>query len=256
MVIKVTIKPVSQVQLHYGDCLDVMGSLEPQSIDLILCDLPFGTTDCKGDLPIPLGALWSHYVKVLKPTGCVVLFGNNPFTSELIMSNRTWFKQSLVWNKNKCGSPALAKIRPMQTHEDIVVFAPNTTTYNPQMTFDEPYARQTDNPEGYEGKHNKHGYGMKPVKGFTNHGTRYPKSILNISRDFSAQQQIHPNQKPVPLLEYLIKTYSNVGEWVLDNAMGCGSSLIAARNVGRHVIGIEKEKEYFDLAKVRVTGQP
>lgn len=238
--------------LMQGDTLERMKDVRDGTVNLILCDLPFGTTSCSWDIIIPFNALWDAYRRVLAPGGCVLLFGNQPFTSRLILSNLAWYKQALVWNKNKCGSPGLAKIRPMQVHEDIVVFAPGRTVYNPQMEAGEPYARKTEKPEGYVGRVNNHGYGMKPRNGFTNEGTRYPKSIINISRDFSAQQQIHPAQKPVPLLEYLIKTYSNEGDTVMDNTMGSGSTGVAARNTNRNFIGIEKDPVFFNIAAQRV----
>lgn len=238
--------------LMQGYTLDMMRMVLDKEVNLILCDLPYGTTSCAWDIIIPFNDLWDAYRRVLAPGGCVLLFGNQPFTSRLILSNLAWYKQALVWNKNKCGSPGLAKIRPMQVHEDIVVFAPGRTVYNPQMEVGEPYARKTEKPEGYVGRVNNHGYGMKPRNGFTNDGTRYPKSIINISRDFSAQQQIHPAQKPVPLLEYLIKTYSNEGDTVMDNTMGSGSTGVAARNTNRNFIGIEKDPVFFNIAVQRV----
>lgn len=238
--------------LMQGDTLESMRDVRDGTVNLILCDLPYGTTSCSWDIIIPFNALWDAYRRVLAPGGCVLLFGNQPFTSRLILSNLVWYKQALVWNKNKCGSPGLAKIRPMQVHEDIVVFAPGRTVYNPQMEAGEPYARKTERPEGYVGRVNNHGYGMKPRNGFSNEGTRYPKSIINISRDFSAQQQVHPTQKPVPLLEYLIKTYSNEGDTVMDNTMGSGSTGVAARNTNRNFIGIEKDPVFFNIAVQRV----
>ena len=238
--------------LMQGDTLDRMKMVLDKEVNLILCDLPYGTTSCAWDIIIPFNGLWDAYRRVLAPGGCVLLFGNQPFTSRLILSNLVWYKQALVWNKNKCGSPGLAKIRPMQVHEDIVVFAPGRTVYNPQMEVGEPYARKTEKPEGYVGRVNNHGFGMKPRNGFTNEGTRYPKSIINISRDFSAQQQVHPTQKPVPLLEYLIRTYSNEGDTVMDNTMGSGSTGVAARNTNRNFIGIEKDPVFFNIAVQRV----
>jgi len=238
--------------LMQGDTLESMRDVRDGTVNLILCDLPYGTTSCSWDIIIPFNALWDAYRRVLAPGGCVLLFGNQPFTSRLILSNLVWYKQALVWNKNKCGSPGLAKIRPMQVHEDIVVFAPGRTVYNPQMEAGEPYARKTEKPEGYVGRVNNHGYGMKPRNGFSNEGTRYPKSIINISRDFSAQQQVHPAQKPVPLLEYLIRTYSNEGDTVMDNTMGSGSTGVAARNTNRNFIGIEKDPVFFNIAVQRI----
>ena len=238
--------------LMQGDTLESMRDVRDGTVNLILCDLPYGTTSCAWDIIIPFNGLWDAYRRVLAPGGCVLLFGNQPFTSRLILSNLAWYKQALVWNKNKCGSPGLAKIRPMQVHEDIVVFAPGRTVYNPQMEVGEPYARKTEKPEGYVGRVNNHGYGMKPRNGFTNDSTRYPKSIINISRDFSAQQQVHPTQKPVPLLEYLIRTYSNEGDTVMDNTMGSGSTGVAARNTYRNFIGIEKDPVFFNIAVQRI----
>ena len=238
--------------LIMGDCLKVMPLIASHSVDLVLADLPYGITSIEWDKCIPLNKLWYHYKRILKPTGCAVFFGLQPFTSRLILSNLEWFKYNLVWNKNKSGSPGLAKHQPMRVHEDIIVFAKGKTTYNPIMEKGTPYARSSSNPEGYVGKKNTHGYGLKPTKGFTNTGTRYPKSILNISRDFSAQQGCHPTQKPIPVCEWLIRTYSNPGELVLDNVMGSGSTLLAARNTGRYGIGIENDPVYFETAKQRL----
>lgn len=240
--------------LYLGDCLDVMQQLPDNSIDCIICDPPYGTTAIKWDNVIDFQLMWEQYDRLLKPKGMIVLFGSQPFSAQLICSKLKWFKYELIWNKNKCGSPGLAKIRPMKTHENILVFAREAGgTYNPQMTEGEPYARQSSNPEGYVGRTNTHGYGLKPKTGFVNTGTRYPKSILNISRDFSAQQQVHPTQKPVPLMEWLVKTYTNPGDTVLDNCMGSGSTGVAAINLDRTFIGIESDAEYFEIAKARIS---
>jgi site-specific DNA-methyltransferase (adenine-specific) len=201
---------------------------------------------------LPFDKLWEAYKRVLKPTGTVILFGNQPFTSAVVQSNLKWFKQCLVWNKNKCGSPGLAKIRPMQTHEDIIVFAPKRTVYNPQMEAGEPYSRKSKNPEGYVGRVNNHGYGLKPRTEFSNEGTRYPKSILNIPMDVSAQQRIHPTQKPVALAEYLIRTYSNEGDVVLDNTAGSGFTALGAERCGRKWICIEKDEQHSADAIARI----
>lgn len=240
--------------LYQGNCLEVLQHIPDASIDLVLCDLPYGTTNCAHDEVIPFEPLWAFYRRVLKPGGCVVLFGSQPFTSKLVLSNLDWFRYSLVWNKNKCGSPGLAKIRPMKVHEDIIVFSPGRTIYNPQMEAGEPYSRRSSNPDGYVGKRNRHGYGLKPKTEFTNTGTRYPKSVLNISRDFSAQQQVHQHQKPVPVMEWLVKTYSNPGDIVLDNAMGSGSTGVACVRHGRRFIGCEIEAGAFTTARDRIEG--
>ncbi len=235
-----------------GDCLVEMPKLPAQSISLILADPPYGKTLLTWDKVLPFDQVWAEYERLLAPGGTVILFGSQPFTSALVMSKQQWFKQALVWDKNKCGSPALAKIRPMQTHEDIIVFAPGRTVYNPQMESGAPYSRKTDRPEGYVGRVNNHRYGMKPRSEFSNDGTRYPKSVRRVSRDFSAQQQVHPTQKPVPLLEWLIKTYSNEGDTVLDNVMGSGSTGVAAVRTGRRIIGIEYDHAMADVAIRRI----
>lgn len=242
-------------QLFQGDCLDIMPALPAGSVDLICADLPYGTTSMEWDKVLPMPLVWAQYERLLKPGGCVVLFGSQPFTSHLILSNLPWFKYELVWDKNKCGSPGLAKIRPMKTHENILVFAPGVTRYNPQMEVGEPYSRKA--PKSV--RCNNHGYGFSNENGVENEGTRYPKSVLNISRDFSAQQQVHPTQKPVPLLQWLVATYSNPGDTVLDNAMGSGPTGVAALSLGRKFIGIEKDTDdkgnplgYMDIARARI----
>lgn len=240
------------VKLLYGDCLERMLEIEEHSINLVLADLPYSTTLNEWDKLIPFDKLWQQYERVLHPSGCVVLFGSQPFTSALVMSNPKWFKHELIWDKNKCGSPGLSKIRPMKTHENILIFAPGKTTYNPQMEAGEPYSRKSSTPEGYVGRCNNHKYGLKPRTEFTNEGTRYPKSILRISRDFSAQQQVHPTQKPVSLMEWLVSTYSNENDTVLDNVFGSCPVGIACVNTNRKFIGIEKDEEYFDIGKQRI----
>lgn len=239
--------------LHLGDCLEIMKQIPEQSIDFICCDPPYGTTNIKWDEVISFEEMWEQYDRIIKPKGVICLFGSQPFSAKLICSKIDWFRYELVWNKNKCGSPGLAKYRPMKTHENIIIFSKKPGgTYNPQMEKGDPYSRTSKSPDGYVGKKNDHKYGLKPRKSFTNEGVRYPKSILNISRDFSAQQQVHPTQKPVPLLEWLIKTYSNENEIVLDNCMGSGSCGIAALNLNRKFIGIELDKEYFEISKSRI----
>ena len=241
---------MEKFRLYRGDCLDVLASVPDKSVNLILCDPPYGTTDCAYDDVIFMDAMWALYRRVLAPGGCVVLFGSQPFTSRLVVSNLKWFRYSLVWNKNKCGSPGLAKIRPMKVHEDILVFAPGRTTYNPQMEAGEPYSR---NPPK-QMRCNRHGYGFAGTKasGIVNTGTRYPKSVLNISRDFSAQQQVHQHQKPLTVLRWLLKTYSNPGDVVLDNAMGSGATGVGCLELGRQFIGCELDPAAFGVAEARI----
>ena len=237
------------MKLLNGDCLELMQHIPDESIDFICCDLPYGTTSIKWDTVLNLDSLWKHYNRIIKRKGVICLFGSQPFSAQLICSNLECFRYELIWNKNKCGSPGLAKHRPMKTHENILIFYKNAGgTYNPQMTVGEPFKRQSKKPEGYVSKKNDHKYGLKPLHEFENKGTRYPKSIINISRNFSAQQQVHPTQKPVPLIEWLVKTFSNEGDTVLDNCMGSGTTAIACLNTKREFIGIEMDKEIYKLA--------
>lgn len=239
--------------LYHGDCLEVMPLVVPDaSINLVLADLPYGTTNLRWDSIIPLAPLWAEYERVLAPGGCVVLFASMPFTSTLYESNPKWYRDHLVWDKNKCGSPGLANVRPMRTHEDVLIFSPGSYTYNPQMESGEPYARKSSKAGGYVGRKNDHGYGLQPKTEFKNEGTRYPKSVQYSPRDFSAQQQVHPTQKPVPWLRWLIRTYSNPGDRVLDNVVGSGSTILACLEEGRHCVAIEREADYLAISEARI----
>jgi len=230
-----------------------MKNIDDNSVDLIIVDPPYGTTSMEWDKMLPFHLLWQEYDRIAKDKAKIIFFGSQPFTSQLICSKLDWFRYELIWNKNKCGSPGLAKIRPMKVHENILVFSKKPGgIYHPQMEQGEPYKRESKNPEGYVGRVNNHGYGLKPRTGFENTGTRYPKSIINISRNFSAQQQVHPTQKPVPLLEWLIVSFSNEDDLVLDNCMGSGTTGIAAIKNNRRFVGIELEKEYYDIACERI----
>ena len=170
-------------KIYKGDCLELMKEIPNESIDLICCDPPYGTTSIKWDSVLDINKKWEQYDRIIKPKGVMCLFGSQPFSAQLICSKLEWFRYELVWNKNKCGSPGLVKKRPMKTHENILIFYKNAGgTYNPQMTEGKPFKRKSKNKKGYVGKKNDHGYGLKPRKEFENKGTRYPKSILNISQ--------------------------------------------------------------------------
>lgn len=239
--------------LHHGDCLELMPSkISAGSVNLVLCDPPYGRTLVHWDKPLPFPPLWEQYKRLLAPGGCVILFGSQPFTSAVVMSNVKWFRHELIWDKNKCGSPGMAKKRPMKTHENILVFSPGRHVYNPIMEPGEPYHRKTDKPGGYVGRVNTHSYGLKPRNEFHNDGWRYPKSIRHVSRDFSAQQQVTATQKPVPLARWLIETYSNPGDLVLDNCFGSGFAGIACAQTGRPFIGIEKDPADFAIGSSRI----
>lgn len=229
-----------------GDCLEVMPeAVSDRSVNLVLCDLPYQVTSLEWDVMIPLSPLWAEYRRVLKTTGAVLLTATQPFTSELVMSNRKWFKYELIWDKVQTGAPGVAKMRPLPCHESVLVFAPGPTVYHPQMSEGSPY-QVTSTSAG-----NKHGFGFKGNLHLTvNEGNRYPLSIIQFPRDRTV---FHATQKPVDLLDYLIRTYSNEGDLVLDNTCGSGSTGIATRRTGRRFIGIEKDAESAQIAEGRIS---
>ena len=263
------------LKLYQGDCLVEMNKIADGSVDLILCDLPYGTTDRKGirdkgdnrllswDTVIPLDELWEQYRRVLKERGAVVLTADQPFTSQLILSNLDWFKYEWIWKKKKTTGFLLANYRPMKETEDVVVFSPagaaaasrhgGNMTYNPQGLIEKKVKKKNSakrlgkflhNPE-HMGKGNKLLHETEYEQKYTN----YPSEIIEFGLD---KDSIHPTQKPVALMDYLIKTYSNENEVVLDNCMGSGTTGVSAVKCNRKFIGIEKDKHYFDLASDRI----
>jgi len=230
--------------VNNGNCLDLMSDIDDKSIDMILCDLPYGTTACKWDSVIPFEPLWAHYKRIIKDNGAIVLTASQPFTSALVMSNIKMFKYNLVWNK-KFGSPAQAKNRPMKTFEDINIFYSKKGTYNPQMTKrDTPIKSGGNKCESITAP-------LSRVEGFKKTYThKFPVSILDFPRDLG--RTVHPTQKPVALFEYLIKTYTNEGELVLDNCAGSGTTAIACLKTNRNYILIEQETKYCDIANKRI----
>jgi site-specific DNA-methyltransferase (adenine-specific) len=244
-----------QIDLHNGDCLELMKDIPDKSIDMILCDLPYGTTACKWDIVIPFDKLWFQYERIIKENGAIVLFGKQPFTTDLINSNRKLYKYELIWEKDKPTDFALANKKPMCYHENIEVFYKKHPVYNKQMVeregkgvwrykFDISHDNRTihGTDRKYAGKKEKENYDVK---------LKNPKSILYYDTG-KRQQLFHPTQKPVALFEYLIKTYTNDGETVLDNCMGSGTTAIACINTGRNFIGIELDEGYFDIAQKRI----
>lgn len=226
-----------------------MKRIPDKSIDLILCDLPYGTTSCKWDSIIPFEPLWEQYERIIKPQGAIVLTASQPFTSFLLQSNINWFKYELIWNKKQGKAPGVAKYRPMPSHESILVFAKGKTTYNPQFLEGKPYVDKRKS-ERKNGNGNEHKFGYKNVALTVNEGYRYPLSVIDIVSYNKAGQ--HPTQKPVPLFEYLIKTYTNENEVVLDNCMGSGTTAIACINTNRNWIGFEVSSEYCEIAEKRI----
>lgn len=235
---------MANFELYRGDCLDVMADIPDQSIDLILCDLPYGTTQNKWDPIIPFELLWAHYNRICK--GAVVLTAAQPFTSALIMSNVKNFKYQWVWEKTQAVGHLNAWKQPMRKHEDICVFYRKQPTYNPQITDKpkeniRPQTRRTKTTSNY-GAHGLDVFKCPSDKSM-------PSSILKFA---NGQKTEHPTQKPVALMEYLVKTYTNEGDTVLDNCMGSGTTGVACANTGRNFIGIEREKEYYHLARKRI----
>lgn len=239
-------------ELYNGDCLEVMDNIEDKSIDMILCDLPYGTTQCKWDSIIPFDNIWSQYNRIIKDNGAIVLFGSEPFTSTLICSNLENFKYNWIWQKNKCTGFLNAKKQPLNDNETISVFYKKLCTYNPQMTIaDKVYKRGVVKRSKNENIQQSDCYGEQKSFLQVDSGLRYPKRIQYFNNN-DTQNQLHPTQKPVALLEYLIKTYTNEEMVVLDNTMGSGSTGVACLNSNRRFIGIEKDDNYFEIANDRI----
>lgn len=228
--------------LWQGDCLERMKEIPDGSVDMVLCDLPYGTTSCKWDILIEFEDLWSSYERVIKETGAMVLFAKNPFTAKLIHSNLKDFKYSLVWKKDNHDNPLMAKKRFLNITEDICVFYKKQCIYKPQGII--PYNKITKQGRG-KSLSQANSRNDEYLQKYTN----YPKNILEFKRDLPG---VHPTQKPVALLEYLIKTYTNEGDVVLDNCMGSGSTGVACVNTGRRFIGMELDQQYFDIAQKRI----
>ena len=231
-----------------GDCLEVMKDIDDKSIDMILCDLPYGTTACSWDTIIPFEPLWEQYKRIIKDNGAIVLTASQPFTSKLVMSNLKMFKYEWIWDKKNISNPFLAKYQPLKQHENICVFGGKN--YFPVMEQREKLRKYKDKYGGGE-SFNKKGTGEKEytIK------AKYPKSILDFSNALQ-KGKFHPTQKPVALFEYLIKTYTNKGELVLDNCLGSGTTAVACQNLKRNFIGIEISKEYCKIAENRLKQKP
>jgi len=233
-------------KIYCSDCLELMPLIPDKSIDMILCDLPYGTTACKWDHVIPFEPLWKEYKRLIKDHGAIVLTASQPFTSALVMSNLKMYRHQWIWNKNNSAGFATAKIRPFAICEDIIVFGNGKVNYYPQM-------EERGDPRTKGGYSKSENYGLAPSKSKSN--VYYPKNLINIS-NASQVDKVHPTQKPVALFEYLIKTYTNEGDLVLDNCIGSGTTAIACINTNRHFIGIEKEQKYVDIANKRIKEIP
>lgn len=245
------------VKVFHGDCLARMREVESQSVHLILCDLPYGTTACAWDSVIDIEAMWEQYRRIVTPTGAIVLTAAQPFTSVLAVSNLEWFKYTWVWEKNRPTNFAHAKNKPMKKHEDILVFSPGTTvhasqsatrmTYNPQGLVDikpkKVTKRASEKTDAFFADRPGH-------REFERKQTGYPHSILTFATD---QLGLHPTAKPIDLFRYLVRTYSNPGEVVMDNCLGSGTTGIAAVMEGRRFVGMERDDYYFNMSVDRIT---
>lgn len=238
------------MKLLRGDCLELMRNIPNKSVDMILCDLPYGTTRCKWDTVISFKPLWEQYTRIIKDNRAIVLFANGMFTADLMQSNRKMWRYNLVWEKTQPTGFLNAKKMPLRAHEDICVFYKKLPIYNPQKTAG--HVRKVSKAEHKQNCKKTMDYGEY---GLTTYDSteRYPRSVIKFSKDIQ-KSAIHPTQKPIALLEYLIKTYTNEGDVVLDNCMGSGSTGVACVNTGRDFIGIELDEKYFDVACNRITG--
>ena len=242
------------ITLKQGNCLELMKDISDKSIDMILCDLPYGCLNkgkAKWDIPIPFESLWEQYNRIIKDNGVIILFGQGIFTAQCIFSNKDNFRYTLVWDKVAKNGFLNANRIPLRQHEDIIVFYKKLPTYNPQMVKCEPHKR--NHGKGRMLNHLVNNcYGNYLDLSTTISDKKFPSSIITISKEHCNGKFFHPTQKPVALLEYLIKTYTNENDLVLDNCMGSGSIGVACVNTNRNFIGIELDKNYFEIAKERI----
>lgn len=234
------------IKLMYGDCLERMKEIPSGSVDMILADPPYGTTQCKWDSIIPLAPMWEQLKRIIKPNGAIVMTAAQPFTSVLVCSNLDMFKYDWVWEKPSAKGHLNAKKQPMRAHESILVFYNKQPTYNPEMT--DGHTRKVS----FKRKElNSDVYNKNTADVFYDSTKRYPRSVQLIKQD-TQKCSLHPTQKPVALMEYLIKTYTNQGETVLDFTMGSGTTGVACINTGREFIGIELDADIFQVATDRI----
>lgn len=242
--------------IYLGDCLDIMPQIPDKSIGMVLCDLPYEVLNknnhhAQWDRMIPFEPLWAQYERIIKDNGAIVLFGSGMFTSDLMQSNRKLWRYNLIWDKGRATGFLNANRMPLRYHEDICVFYKSLPTYHPQM--EDLNGREPNHPQGH-GKHNEKNqcYGKVNRINPTYTDKKHPRSIINIKAVHCSEGQFHPTQKPVDLLRYLIRTYTNPEDVVLDNCAGSGSTCIASIRERRRWIGIEKNEEYYQIAKKRI----
>ena len=245
-----------KIKLMQGDCLEEMKNIPDRSVDMVCADPPYGTTACKWDSIIPLESMWDQLKRVVKKNGAIVMSASQPFTTTLIASNMKMFKYCWVWNKHLSGAFALAKKRPMIVTEDICVFSYNTHNYFPIMTDAEEKNIRPINKGSSVSEATPVASGVAKSDKNYNPKKRYPKNILSYSKynaECNQVNRVHPTQKPVALIEYLIKTYTNKNETVLDFVMGSGTTGVASKNLDRKFIGIELDEQYFKIAEKRIS---
>ena len=242
---------MSKHELILGDCLEELKKISDKSVDIVLTDPPYGTTQCKWDSVIPFEPMWKELKRIIKDNGCIALFGSEPFSSALRMSNIKQFKYDWVWQKSKATGYLNSKIRPLLKHEIVSIFYNKQSIYNPQNLIKKKTPTISKGNRGRENNSSGEIYN-KANKDVLQFYENYPLSIIQFNVDSKAEY--HPTQKPVALLEYLIKTYTNENDIVLDFTMGSGSTGIAAKNLNRKFIGIEKDQNYFNIAKDRIEG--
>lgn len=244
------------VKLIQGDCLEVMKGIPAGSVDMILCDLPYGLTHCDWDIPLDMESMWAGYKRIIKDHGAILLFSIQPFTTDLIQSNREMFRYEIIWQKTQPSGFLNAKRMPLRNHENIVVFYKRLPTYNPQKR--KVQSKQIGRKKSNGTKAQQYNDYIIGKYEWVETGERMPTDVVTFSNWNGAlfgktdNATKHPTQKPVPLLEYLIKTYTNEGDTVLDNCMGSGSTGVACVNTNRNFIGIELDPEYFKIAERRI----
>lgn len=251
------------MELYNDNCLNILPTLEDKSVAFICCDLPYGTTASNWDRALPMDKLWAEYKRILKPNGVVALFASGMFVPRVMLSNLEWYKYTWIWVKNNSTNFVHAKNRPMTKHEQILIFSPAPMGHKSQLGD----KRMTYNPQGLikvdklikngKGNFTNTIAGKRPshTDQFTREYTNYPTDVLVNFAEISTTQKLHTNEKPIPLLEYLIKTYSNEGDFVLDNCMGSGSCGLACKNTNREFIGIEMDNKYYEIARERIECQ-
>ncbi|MCD7996485.1 MAG: site-specific DNA-methyltransferase [Clostridiales bacterium] len=242
---------MKDIELWHGDCLELMKNIPDKSVDMILCDLPYGTTQCRWDVIIPFEPLWEQYKRVTKENGAILLFSSQPFTSALVMSNLKMFKYEWIWQKTHPKGHLNAKKMPMRAHENIEVFYSKPPTYNPQMTHG--HNRKVASSNYIRESNGDSCYGREVRITSYDSTDRYPLDVQVFSNG-DQRKKLHRTQKPLELCEYMIRTYTNEGDLVLDSCMGSNTTGLAAKNLNRRYIGIEKDNNIFQIAKQRIEG--